>query len=249
VSLDQYFEDAKRKVQAAPSDIGARSALWQIFALRGEFERARMQLDALVSFDSSWAMEAEACQGLLQAETLRQRVFRGEDRPVCLGEPPPWFDALAAAVGAVRGPGAAAAAAALQQAQMDSEARPGTVNGQPFEWLCDGDVRLGPCLEVMNKGRYFWLPWSSVRSVVTREPTELRDRLWAHALVEIGDEGSIELFLPARYPDPENDEQKLSRVTVWKEVAADAYLGLGQKTLVTDGGEVGFLDVRELRFG
>ena len=69
MSLTSLFEDAKRRVQAAPSDIGARSALWQIFALRGEFDRARLQLEALVSFDSSWAMEAEACPGLLQAET------------------------------------------------------------------------------------------------------------------------------------------------------------------------------------
>ena len=60
MSLTSLFEDAKRRVQAAPSDIGARSALWQIFALRGEFDRARLQLEALVSFDSSWAMEAEA---------------------------------------------------------------------------------------------------------------------------------------------------------------------------------------------
>ena len=247
MSLTSLFEDAKRRVQAAPSDIGARSALWQIFGLRGEFDRARLQLEALVSFDSSWAMEAEACQGLLQAETQRQRVLRGEEPPVCLGEPPPWFETVRAGLALL--PGAPAQAAALLlQAQMDSEARAGTVNGQPFEWLCDGDARLGPCVEVMTKGRYFWLPWSRVRSIVTRPPTELRDRMWAHALVEIGDEGSIELFLPARYPDPEDDDQRMSRTTVWREIGENAYTGLGQKTLVTDQGETGFLDVRELRF-
>jgi type VI secretion system protein ImpE len=72
--------------------------------------------------------------------------------------------------------------------------------------------------------------------------------MWAHALVEIGDEGSIELFLPARYPDPEDDDQRMSRTTVWREIGENAYTGLGQKTLVTDQGETGFLDVRELRF-
>lgn len=246
--LSPYFEDAKRRVLAAPADVGARSALWQIFALRGEFDRARNQLETLVSIDSSWAMEAEACLGLLQAETQRLRVFQGMERPICLGEAPAWFDLLAGACGrALTQPGGEVAAQLLQ-AQMDSEPRPGTVNGRAFDWLCDGDARLGPCLEVMAKGRYFWLPWSRVRSITARPPTELRDRMWAHALIEIGDEGSLELFLPARYPNPESEDECLSRVTNWREIGQDAYLGLGQKTLVTDTGEVGLLDVRELSF-
>ena len=247
MSLTPLFEDAKRRVQASPADVGARSALWQIFALRGEYERARTQLDALVSFDSSWAMEAEACQGLLQAEVQRERVLAGEVAPVCLGEPPAWFDTLVAGLATWRS-APQQAAGLLLQAQMESSARAGTVNGQSFEWLCDGDARLGPCVEVMSKGKYFWLPWSSVRSIVIRPPTELRDRMWAHALVEIGDEGSIELFLPARYPGPEDDEQRMSRMTQWREIGENAYVGLGQKTLVTDQGETGFLDVRELKF-
>lgn len=247
MSLTPLFEDAKRRVQAMPHDSGARSALWQIFALRGEHDRARMQLDALVSFDSSWAIEAEACQGLLLAEAHRQRVLFGEAAPVCLGQTPVWFDTLAA--GLTLFPSVPQQAARLLwQAQMESPARAGMVNGQPFEWLCDGDARLGPCLEVMSKGKYFWLPWSSVRSIVIRPPTELRDRLWAHALVEIGEEGSIELFLPARYPQPEDDDQSMSRVTLWREIGESAYLGLGQKTLMTDRGEIGFLDIRELKF-
>lgn len=247
MSLTPLFEDAKRRVQATPTDVGARSALWQIFALRGEFDRARMQLEALVSFDSSWAMEAEACQGLLQAEAQRQRVLSGEVPPVCLGEAPAWFETLTGGLALIHS-APERGAALLLQAQMESTARAGTLNGQSFEWLCDGDARLGPCVEVMSKGRYFWLPWASVRSIVTRPPTELRDRMWAHALVEIGDEGSIELFLPARYPDPEEDEQRMARVTVWRPLGENAYIGLGQKTLVTDQGETGFLDVRELRF-
>jgi type VI secretion system protein ImpE len=182
----------------------------------------------------------------LQAEVQRERVLAGEVAPVCLGEPPAWFDTLVAGLATWRS-APQQAAGLLLQAQMESSARAGTVNGQSFEWLCDGDARLGPCVEVMSKGKYFWLPWSSVRSIVIRPPTELRDRMWAHALVEIGDEGSIELFLPARYPGPEDDEQRMSRMTQWREIGENAYVGLGQKTLVTDQGETGFLDVRELK--
>jgi len=36
-------------------------------------------------------------------------------------------------------------------------------------------------------------------------------------------------------------------MTQWREIGENAYVGLGQKTLVTDQGETGFLDVRELK--
>jgi type VI secretion system protein ImpE len=245
--LTPLFEDAKRRIQANPSDVAARCALWQVFALRGEHDRARMQLDALVTFDSSWAMEVELCHGLLQAEAQRHKVLMGDEPPVCLGDEPSWLADMADALARLKA-APAEAAGRLRQAQMASQACPGTLDGLGFAWLCDGDARLGPCLEVMAKGRYFWLPWSRVRSIVTRAPTELRDRMWSHAMVEIGDEGSIELFLPSRYPNPEDDEQRMSRITLWRGLGEDAYIGLGQKTLITDQGETGFLDVREWRF-
>ncbi|WP_374436376.1 type VI secretion system accessory protein TagJ [Inhella sp.] len=252
MALDALFEDAKRRVQASPGDIKARSALWQIFAARGEFDRARTQLDALLAIDSSWTMEVAACHLLLQAEAQRQEVFSGRQMPTCLGEPPAWFASLAAGLQTLgEGSQAAqwpAAAALLARAQQDSPARQGQLNGQPFEWLCDGDARLGPCLEVMVQGKYLWLPWSLVRRIESRPPTEIRDRLWLHALLELGDEGSVEVFLPARYPFPQDDAQMLGERTDWQALDGDSYLGRGQKTLMTDSSECGLLDVRELLF-
>ena len=252
MALDALFDDAKKRVQAAPGDIKARSALWQIFAARGEFDRARTQLEALLAIDSSWAMEVQACHLLLKAEEQRQQVFNGLLAPTCLGEPPAWFGPLVAglqALGDGRNPAQwPAVAELLSRAQQNSEPRRGTLNGQAFEWLCDGDARLGPCLEVMVQGKYLWLPWSLVHRIESRPPTEIRDRLWLHALLELGDEGSIEVFLPARYPDPQNDAQMLGEQTEWQQLAGESYLGRGQKTLMTDQVEVGLLDVRELTF-
>jgi len=252
MALDALFDDAKRRVQSSPGDIKARSALWQIFAARGEFDRARTQLDALLAIDSSWTMEVQACQLLLQAEAQRLEVFSGRLAPTCLGEPPAWFASLVAGLQTL-GDGSQnaqwpAAAALLARAQQDSPVRAGTLNGQPFEWLCDGDARLGPCLEVMVQGKYLWVPWNLVRRIESRPPTEIRDRLWLHALLELGEEGGVEVFLPARYPNPQDDAQRLSERTDWQTLAGESYLGLGQKTLMTDAGEHGLLDVRELVF-
>jgi type VI secretion system protein ImpE len=253
MSLEAYFGDAKRRVQSRPSDMAARSALWQVFAARGEFDRAQAQLDAMVVIDGSWAREATACGGLLQAEAQRLRVLGGAEPPVCMGDPPPWLADMVAGLSLAAGSASAdrrAAAALLHRAQLSSPACVGSANGQPLSWLCDGDARLGPCLEVVVQGRYFWVPWSRVRALNTRPPTEIRDRLWLHALVTLEDELSIEAFLPARYPAPGNDAEHLGQRTEWHLLAddvKDVYVGRGQKTLLADSGEWGLLELRELR--
>jgi type VI secretion system protein ImpE len=251
MALETLFNQARQRVQVRPDDIGARSALWQIFASRGEFARARTQLQAMVAIDSSWTLEAQACEGLLKAEELRREVLGGQRAPVCLGEPPAWFAGLVAGL-AELGAGQPSGAARLVQAQQASPACAGTANGQPFAWICDGDARLGPCLELMVRGQYLWVPWVRLRALSTRPPTELRDRLWLHALVSLEDDTAIEAFLPARYPAPRDDAEHLGEITQWTALAdgqaleATAYQGHGQKTLVTDHGELGLLDIRHL---
>ena len=42
--------------------------------------------------------------------------------------------------------------------------------------------------------------------------------------------------------------QPAARATAWRELGDEAYLGSGQKTLMTDAGEYGLLDIRVLRF-
>lgn len=249
-TLDQLFDEAKQRMLARPDDIPARSALWQVLAARGEYERAHKQLDAIVAIDSSWSMEALSCQGLLHAEQIRRKVFAGEQAPVCLGDPPAWFADLVTALQWLRESSSASAGVDLLfRAQQASDAQSGRINGQAFEWLCDGDARLGPCLELVVRGSYLWVPWSRVSRIASRPPTEIRDRLWLHAQIDFGDEGSIEAFLPARYPAPETDDHRLGRATDWTLIGRDLYLGSGQKTLMTDAGEHGLLDMRELVLG
>lgn len=255
LQLDALFEEARQRVVTRPNDLDARSALWQLFAARGELERAHKQLDAMVGIDSSWSMEALSCQALLKAEAERDRVLRGLQAPRCLGEPPAWFGPLAAGLGmlghdqgALVAGQARAAADLLRQAQATSDVRTGRINGQAFQWLCDGDARFGPCLEAVIRGSYLWVPWHRLQAVSARPPTEIRDRIWVHALLDFGDDGSLEAFLPARYPAPTGDDERLGRLTRWTALDADSYIGHGQRVLLTDAGEFGLLDLRELRF-
>jgi type VI secretion system protein ImpE len=247
-TLDQLFEQAKERAKKSPEDLAARSALWQIFAARGEFDRARKQLEMIPKLDSTWMIEAQACQGLLDAEEKRALVFQGKEPPACVGTPPPWFGQLAAALQCVGQGRMDAALPLLAEAWNSGEAVPGTLNGEAFEWVRDGDARLGPCLEVIVQGRYYWVPWESVHRIEMKPPTEVRDRLWQPAMIQVTDEGSIEAFLPARYPGPRDDDEAMGRKTEWVSIGEEMYFGFGQKCLLTQDDPVGFLDIRELAF-
>ena len=249
MTLDELFESAKARAQAAPSDLQARSALWQIFAARGEFARARTQLDNLMRVDPGWALEVQSCYGLIAAEETRLKVFAGTQPPTCLGDPPAWFGALAAALPLFAAGNTAAALELVAQVQAQSPALAGTLNGEAFEWLCDGDARLGPCLEVVAQGGYYWLPFAAITSMSTEPPKELRDRIWQRAMLDVADQGAIEVFLPARYPAPVEDAHRLASRTDWHELSDTLFTGSGQKALFTDLRDTGLLYIRELRFG
>lgn len=245
-SLAEIFADAQSRVKAAPSDLAARSTLWQVFAARGERDRSRKQLDMLLSLDSTWAMEVQGCHSLLDAEGLRDEVFAGREPPVCLGQPPQWFAALAAALPLLAQGHVDAAVALWSQVREQAEPRSGSVNGVAFEWICDGDARLGPCIEVIAMGRYVWVPFASLRGLKCEPPRELRDLIWLPAKLEVDDSGALDVFVPARYPGAVSDEHRLAQRTDWDQLSGDMYLGQGQKCLSTDVDLTGLLDLRDL---
>lgn len=247
--LEQLFQDAKARAKSSPADLPARSTLWQVFAARGEFDRARKQLDVVADLDSSWLMEVQACHGLIAAEEQRMAVFAGTQAPVCLGDPPPWFVKLIAALPLIARGDLEDALSLLRDVRDLTEPFPGAVNGKPFEWACDGDARVAPCLEVIVQGRYLWVPWNLVRKLETRPPTEVRDHLWQPAMVQVTEEGPIEAFVPVRYTSPANESQAMSRSTDWAPLDDEFFMGFGQKCLVTESGEIGYLDIRTLDFG
>lgn len=246
-SLAQMFLDAQARAKAAPADLAARSSLWQIFAARGELDRARAQLDMMLKLDASWAMEVQGCHALLDAEKRRNDVFAGREPPTCLGEPPRWFGSLAAALPPLSHGQHEAAGLLLAQVLEDAEPCAGSLNGTRFEWICDADARLGPCLEVVAQGKYVWLQIRSIRRLVCAPPEELRDLIWQPAKLELDDSGALDVFLPARYPGAATDEHMLARQTDWEAIGGDLFVGHGQKCFSTDADMFGLLDLRELR--
>jgi type VI secretion system protein ImpE len=129
----------------------------------------------------------------------------------------------------------------------------GTLNGQPFTSLVDADPRIGGRLELFAAGQYMWIPLQHVESIRMEPPRQLRDLLWAPALVRTGPafdglelgEVLIPVLSPlaGRHSDP---EVRLGRVTEWEALDDGTEIPVGQKLFLADGEEVPLLELREL---
>ena len=118
---------------------------------------------------------------------------------------------------------AAEAARRSRCAQRAFEAAPtsaGTIDGQPFEWIADADMRLGPVCEAVINGRYYWVPFERLTKIDLEAPADLRDVVWMPAHFQFSNGGEAVGLIPTRYPGSESADDaqvRLARKTVWNE--------------------------------
>ena len=131
----------------------------------------------------------------------------------------------------------------------------GTINGQEFASIVDGDPRLGPRLELFAAGAYLWIPFEHIVSIEMQPPSRLRDLLWTPALVRTGpgfkDKELGEVLIPVLCPDSykhPSDAVRLGRETHWQQLAGGEQVPVGQKTFLVDGEEFPLLEIRKLEF-
>ena len=241
------LEQLKKDVRKAPRDPRLRTFLFQLFCVFAEWDRALTQLTVVAELDPVALQMAQAYRAAIRCEVLRERVFSGVRSPTVLGDPAPWISLLIEA-NRVLATGAAAQAAALRdQAFEDAPAVGGKLDGKDFEWIADADQRLGPVLEAIVDGKYYWVPFGRLKSVDIEKPADLRDQVWMPAHFTWSTGGETVGFIPTRYPGSavESEELAMSRRTEWRETG-DWYIGLGQRILTTDADEVPLMDLRRL---
>jgi type VI secretion system protein ImpE len=165
------------------------------------------------------------------------------------GEPEQWLALLIESL-LVAGRGDTKRSAELRGRAFEAaETSAGEINGQPFEWIADADSRLGPVLEAIINGRYYWVPFSRLASLTIEEPEDLRDIVWMPARFQFANGGELVGLIPTRYPGSEHSDDGLivlARKTEWREVAADTHHGLGQRILATDAVELPLMELRTL---
>jgi type VI secretion system protein ImpE len=244
------LKDLQEAVKKDPADAKLRIFLAQLLMLQGQWDRAVSQLKVVGEVDASALPMAHAYSTAIQCERLRADVFAGTRGPLLFGEPEPWIAQLMQSL-TLLGQGKAQQAAELRtQAFEAAPPTAGTLNGEPFAWIADADSRLGPILEVMLSGAYYWVPLHRVARITIEPPSDARDLVWVPAQFQWTNGGEAMGLIPVRYPGSESSEDasiRMARRTEWREIGPDAYVGLGQRVLTTDGPEVGLLELRELQ--
>ena len=237
------------QVRKSPSDSRLRIFLFQLLCIGGDWDRALRQLKVSAELNPEALPMAQTYREAIICEVFREKVFSGEKAPLIFGEPPDWVALMSEAL-RVEAEGNGAAAADLRgRAFEEAETAAGTLNGAPFQWIADADMRLGPLLEIIINGRYFWLPFESIAKISAEAPEDLRDSVWMPVNLQLRNGGSMVALIPSRYPGTagsERDDLKLGRATEWAETPDGTYTGLGQRMLATDEADVALLDLREL---
>ena len=247
--LDEALAALEDQVRKDPADAKLRVFLFQLLCVLGEWERAMTQLNVAAELDSSALVMAQVCRISLNCEALRAEVFAGKRAPLIFGEPEEWVGWMVQA-NQLAAQGEYRASQELRDRALEAApAIPGTIDGQPFEWIADADLRCGPILEAMIEGRYYWVPLPNIRTLALQEPEDLRDLVWLPAIFTWTNGGNAVGFIPARYPGSEKAEDfalRLARKTEWIEQEGGLYLGVGQRMLTTDQGEYALLDTRKI---
>ncbi|KQP35440.1 type VI secretion system accessory protein TagJ [Pseudorhodoferax sp. Leaf274] len=236
-------------VKAAPANPKLRIFMAQLLCVLGQWERAHTQLNVVADMDSTAGPMREMVGHALRCELLRAAVFDGRRTPMVFGQPDEW---LALLIESMLQRKDAAQSAHLAAAAFDAApATAGLLNGEPFEWIADADSRLGPVLEAMVNGKYYWIPFSRLSRISIDDPGDLRDRVWLPAHIGFANGGEAIAMVPTRYPGSEKSEDGqilMAARTEWAAIGDERYAGLGQRVLVTDTGEHDMLSVRLIEF-
>ena len=246
-----HFDDLRRMIQKQPQRSDLRIFLFQIYCVQGEWMKASTQLDVLLELDPSSKPMVETYREALRCEALRREVFDGKRSPLVLGAPQDWLAMMIEAL-RVDAEGRPDAAAELRAKALEAApATSGKLDDTPFAWLADADSRLGPVIEAIINGKYYWVPVSRLIRIEIDKPADLRDFVWTPATLTLENGAANVALIPTRYPGTERETDaalRLARATDWREQPGGAWHGVGQRVLTTDQAEIALLDVRVLAF-
>ncbi len=247
--LDGALKALQSEIRNNPARKELRIFLFQLLCVRGEWERAMTQLNVAAELDLDSKLMAEMCRPALNSEAFRAEVFAGKRSPLIFGEPAAWVAQLVQALPLWTAGQVEAAAALRDQAFEAAPTVAGRIDDQPFAWIADADSRLGPMLEAVVDGRYYWIPFSNIQTIVFEEPKDLRDVVWLPAHFTWVNRGEAFGLIPVRYPGSEHSADaalRLARKTEWQDLGSDCFVGSGQRMLATDAGESPLLEVRRI---
>jgi len=232
--LNAALQQLQTQIKAQPAKSECRVFLFQLLSVMGQWDRALTQLSVAGELDDATLAMVAMYRQVIACERFREEVFLGRRDPVVFGQPEEWL-ALSLQALKLTAEGQYLKSQELRERAFDmAPAVSGSIDGTAFDWLADSDPRLGPVLEAMIEGRYFWIPLQCIRSVSIEKPIDLRDVVWLPAHFTWTNGGESYGVIPARYPESYKNADPLfalSRKTDWQDYGNGLFLGVGQKNI------------------
>lgn len=247
--LEESLNQLQHDVRADPSNSKLRIFLFQLLTVMGNWERALNQLKVVGDLDPNALAMVQTYREAILCENFRTEVFKGKKMPLLFGKPSPWMALLLEAHRLTAEKRYTEAEALRSEAFNQSPAISGTIDDQPFKWIADADSRLGPILEAVVNGRYYWIPFESLKSVRLELASDLRDVVWMPGYLTLVNGGELAGLLPTRYPGSESNPDGqicMSRKTEWVQLSEQTHIGLGQRLLTTDRAEYPLMEIRSI---
>lgn len=255
-NLSEALSELQNSIRQDPANVKYRIFLFQLLAVMGQWDRALTQLNVAGEMDASTLAMVQTYREAIQCEVLRKSVFAGQRSPLVFGEPEHWI-ALLVESARLSALGEVAQAESLRDEAF--EAAPtsqGTLTTgskesaehHSFQWIADADPRLGPMLEAIVNGRYYWIPFHRIHRMELDPPADLRDVVWMPAHFVWSNGGETVGLIPTRYPGTEtleDDLLRLARKTEWNE-QGETVAGVGQRMLATDVAEFSLMEIRQV---
>ncbi len=266
--LATSLKSLQAEVRDNPSEPKHRIFLFQLLCILGQWERALGQLNVLRDLNAESLSLVQTYQETLNCEALRDAVFSGKRSPLLFGEPAPWMALMLESLRLSSQGNSVESATMRDNALQDAPVVSGTLSlfpekpektaderanvaEVPFEWLADADSRIGPFLEAIVNGKYFWIPFQRIRTILLEKVSDLRDLVWLPVRFEWANGGETVGFVPTRYVDSQthsDDHVRLGWKTIWNEVGEGNYFGLGQRILATDVDEYPLTKIHKITF-
>ena len=264
--LATSLKSLQAEVRDNPSEPKHRIFLFQLLSILGQWERALGQLNVLRDLNAESLSLVQTYQETLNCEALRDAVFLGKRSPLLFGDPEPWMALMLESLKLTSQGKVAESATMRETALQDAPTVSGTlslfpekthgddsvkVEAFPFEWLADADSRIGPFLEAIINGKYFWIPFQRIGSIALEKVSDLRDLVWLPARFEWANGGETVGFIPTRYVDSQSqsdDHVRLGWKTIWNQVEEGTFIGFGQRILATDLDEYPLTKIQKIAF-
>lgn len=250
-NLNGAIEEALNTVKSSPTDVQARTFLFELSCFSGDWDRAEKQLEVIGQQDVNAMIGAQIYKQNLQAERDRLRHSKEGLMPECLLPPPKYVEKLLIANNHLREDRSGEARKILDEVEEERPAFSGKLNGEEFSDFRDFNDLTSCLFEAIIQGMYTWLPFKQVERIEFLESKSLRDRFWLQAEVEMINGTKGEWFFPALYAESyknEDDNIRLGRASDWRDLGEDILAGEGIRIFQYDGGSIPIVDIKTIEF-